>query len=126
MRYLAVWLVVGAGLAFWSLGVWLLHAFGIWSLTHVGALWNPAQMAGQTALPAWIAVWIPADLLGNIQVTAAAVLPWLQSLLAGVPLTTGWLDIAAWIVWALGAVALVFLGAGLHAVLWFAAKAARR
>jgi hypothetical protein len=83
-------------------------------------------MTGSLALPAWIAVWIPADLLGNIQVTAAAVVPWLQSVLSGVSLSAGWLGLVSWVVWALGAVALFLLGAVLHAAVWFAAKAARR
>jgi hypothetical protein len=126
MRYLAAWLVVCVALVFWSAGVWVLHVFANWSLVNVGTLLNPAQMAGQLAIPAWISVWIPAELVSNIQTTAAAVVPWLQSMLSGVPLTSDWLGIAAWIVWALGAVALVLLGIGLHAALWFAAKAARR
>lgn len=114
MFYVLCWLAVASLLALWSLAAWALHAVAVWSVSNVGALSGAASSVGSIALPDWLAPWVPTELVQAATQMAAGLGPLVDSLLQAVPFLAGGLTVVAWVVWALGGVLLLVLGAALH------------
>ena len=114
MFYVLSWFAVASLLALWSLAAWALHAVAVWSVSNVGALSGATSGVGDIALPDWLAPWVPTELVQAVTQMMAGLEPLVDSLLQAVPFLTGGLTVVAWVVWALGAVVLVVLGAALH------------
>jgi len=114
MFYVLSWLAVASLLALWSLAAWALHAVAVWSVSNVGALSGAASGVGSIALPDWLAPWVPTELVQAVTQMAAGLGPLVDSLLQAVPFLAGGLTVIAWVVWALGGVLLLVLGAALH------------
>lgn len=114
MFYVLSWFAVASLLALWSLAAWALHAVAVWSVSNVGALSGAASSVGSIALPDWLAPWVPTELLQAATQMAAGLGPLVDSLLQAVPFLAGGLTVVAWVVWALGGVLLLVLGAALH------------
>lgn len=96
MFYALSWFVVIALLALWSLTAWALHAVLVWGLSHAGALSGAASGDSPLSLPGWLSPWVP------------------QELVQAVPALAGGLSVATWVLWGMGSVVLVLLGAALH------------
>ena len=96
MFYAISWFVVTWLLALWSLAAWALHAVAVWSVSNAGALSGTASGVGSIALPDWLPAWVPTELL------------------QAAPALAGGLTVVAWVVWAIGGVLLLLLGATLH------------
>jgi hypothetical protein len=114
MFYVLSWFAVASLLALWSLATWALHAVAVWSVSNVGALSGAASGVGSIALPDWLAPWVPTELLQAATQMAAGLGPLVDSLLQAVPFLAGGLTVVAWVVWAIGGVLLLVLGAVLH------------
>lgn len=114
MFYVLSWFAVASLLALWSLAAWALHAVAVWSVSNVGALSDAASGVGSIALPDWLAPWVPTELVQAVTQMAAGLGPLVDSLLQAVPFLAGGLTVVAWVVWALGGVLLLVLGAALH------------
>lgn len=114
MFYVLSWFAVASLLALWSLAAWALHAVAVWSVSNVGALSGAASSVGSIALPDWLAPWVPTELVQAVTQMAAGLGPLVDSLLQAVPFLAGGLTVVAWVVWAIGGVLLVVLGAALH------------
>ena len=114
MVYALAWFAIAALLALWSLSAWALHAAAVWTVANAGALSGAAAGVGGIAVPAWLAPWVPAELVQAATQLVAALGPWVDSLLQSAPALASGLTVAAWVLWALGAVVLLLLGAGLH------------
>jgi len=114
MFYVLSWFAVASLLALWSLAAWALHAVAVWSVSSVGALSGAASSVGAIALPDWLAPWVPTELVQAVTQMAAGLGPLVDSLLQAVPFLAGGLTVVAWVVWALGGVLLLVLGAVLH------------
>lgn len=114
MFYVLSWLAVASLLALWSLAAWALHAAAVWSVSNAGALSGAGSGISGIALPQWLAPWVPTELAQ----AAAQLLAWLgplvDSLLQAAPALAGGLTAVAWMVWAIGGVLLLLLGAALH------------
>ena len=121
MLYALSWSVVALLFAAWSFAVWALHALGTWVLTRVSGR-DTGEVSGGAlpALPDWLMAWVPAEWAQGLQSGLALLGPLAQQLLEAMPAVAGALTLAAWVVWALGAVVLAILGAALHglAALW--------
>ena len=114
MFYLLSWFAVASLLALWSLAAWALHAVAVWSVSNAGALSGAASGVASIALPEWLAPWVPAELVQSVSQMVAGLGPLVDSLLQAAPALAGGLTVATWVIWGIGSVLLVLLGAGLH------------
>jgi hypothetical protein len=114
MFYALGWFIVVALLALWSLAAWALHAVALWTVSNAGALSGAASGASTMALPDWLAPWVPPDIAQWASQLLAGIAPVVDSLLQAAPALAGGVTVATWVVWGLGSVLLVLLGAGLH------------
>ena len=114
MFYALIWFVVAALLALWSLAAWALQAFAVWSVSNAGALSGATAGADAMALPDWLAPWVPPEIAQSVSQMLAGLGPVVDSLLQAAPALAGGLTVATWVIWGIGSVLLVMLGAGLH------------
>lgn len=116
MLYAIVWFVVVALLSLWSLATWALHTVAVWTVSNAGALGAGAGFGG-LRLPEWLAPWLPPEAVHVFSALLASVAPAVQTLLQATPALASGLSLAVWVVWAIGAVLLVVLGAAAHALI---------
>jgi hypothetical protein len=83
-------------------------------VSNAGALSGAASGAGTLSLPGWLAPWVPPELVQAMTQSMAALGRWVDSLLQAAPSLAGGLTVATWVVWGIGSVLLMLLGAGLH------------
>lgn len=114
MFYALSWFAVFALLALWSLATWALHAVAFWTVSNAGALTGAASGAGTITVPDWLAPWVPPDVAQWASQMMAGLAPFVDSLLQVAPALAGGLTVATWVIWGIGSVLLVLLGAGLH------------
>ena len=112
--YAIIWFVVVALLALWSLAAWALHAVGIWTVSNAGALSGAASGVGAVRLPEWLARWVPQELSQPLTALLSGLGPVVDGLLQAAPALADGLTAASWVVWGIGSVLLVLLGAALH------------
>lgn len=114
MFYVVSWIVVIALLSLWSLAAWALYAVAAWAISNAGALTGAASDFGAIAIPDWLASWLPPEIALWAVKLAAGLAPWVDGLLQTAPTLAGGLTLVAWIVWGIGSLMLMFLGAGVH------------
>ena len=114
MFYALSWFVVVALLALWSLVAWALHAIAVWTVSNAGAISGAASGVGAITLPDWLAPWVPPEIALSVSQLLAGLGPVVDSLLQAAPALAGGVTVATWVVWGIGSVLLVTLGAGLH------------
>jgi hypothetical protein len=66
------------------------------------------------ALPDWLAPWVPPEIAHWASQLLTGLGPVIDSLLQAAPTLAGGVTVATWVVWGIGSVLLVLLGAGLH------------
>lgn len=134
MWYAVTWLVVAGLLAVWTLGAWALHALAQWlsglsgaQVTQAagGAIETARQASGGLQMPEWLAVWLPSGAVESWLALAASLRPWMESVLAHTPALAGWISPVVWLLWGLGALALLLLGAGLSVLVRMTQRRAR-
>ncbi|PXW98220.1 hypothetical protein C7444_103318 [Sphaerotilus hippei] len=114
MFYALNWFFVAALLALWSLSAWALHAAAVWTVSNAGVLSGAASGAGALSLPAVLAPWVPPELVAALGAWLAGLGPVIDRLLQAAPALAGGLTVATWVIWGLGSVLILLLGAGLH------------
>jgi len=114
MFYALSWIFVVILLALWSLAAWALHAIAVWTVSNAGALSGAASGASTMALPDWLAPWVPPEVAQWASQAMGGLEPFINSLLQAAPALAGGLTVATWVIWGIGSVLLVVLGAGLH------------
>ena len=114
MFYALSWFVVFALLALWSLTAWALHAVAVWTVSNAGALTGAASGASTISVPDWLAPWVPPEVAQWASQLMAGLAPLVDSLLQTAPALAAGLIVLTWVVWGVGSVLLVLLGAGLH------------
>ena len=114
MLYALSWFVVFALLALWSLTAWALHAVAVWTVSNAGALTGAASGASTISVPDWLASWVPPEVTQWASQLMAGLAPLVDSLLQTAPALAAGLIVLTWVVWGIGSVLLVLLGAGLH------------
>jgi hypothetical protein len=114
MFYAFSWFFVASLIALWSLAAWALHAVAAWAVSGAGALSGAASGAGAMAVPDWLARWVPPEIAQGVSQLLAALGPVVDGLLQAAPALAGGVTVATWVVWGIGSVLLVLLGAGLH------------
>jgi hypothetical protein len=108
------WSAVFILLALWSLASWAFHSVATWTLANAGALAAGPAAIGAVAVPGWLAPWIPPEAALAWTAALSAVSPAIESALALVPALGGGLSVAVWVIWGLGAAALLILGLVSH------------
>ena len=114
MLYALSWFFVVVLLALWSLAAWALHAIAVWTVSNAGALTGVASSASSLSLPEWLARWMPPEVAQGASQLMSGIALLVDSLLQTAPALAGGLTVATWVVWGVGSVLLVALGAGLH------------
>ena len=110
MFYTMTWLLIAVLLTLWSAAAWALHALLIWSGIQAGGLAGLPDHATALAAPAWLTLWLPAELQQSWAAALAAPGPFFDYLLAMAPGLVAWAAPLIWGLWALGGVMLVVLG----------------
>jgi len=118
MFYAVSWFAVFSLLALWSLGAWAFHAVAVWAVSNAGTLTGAASGAVSGAeglrLPEWLAPWVPPEIVQAMTALLSGLAPAVEGLLQAAPSLAGGLSVATWVIWGLGSVLLLLLGAGLH------------
>ena len=114
MFYALSWVVVLGLLALWSLGAWAFHALAVWAVSNAGSLSGAASGVEGLRLPDWLALWVPPEMVQPVMSLLSGLAPLVDSLLQTMPALAGGLSVATRVIWGIGSVLLVLLGAGLH------------
>jgi hypothetical protein len=114
MFHAVTWIAVLSLLALWSLAAWALHAAAVWTVSHAGAVTGVASGVGGLRLPDGLAPWVPPEIAQAMTALLSGLARVVESLLQAAPALAGGLTVAAWVIWGLGSVLLLLLGAGLH------------
>ena len=114
MFYALSWFFVVALLALWSLAAWALHAVAVWTVSNAGSLTGAASGAGTITAQDWLTPWVPPELAEWASQLMAGLAPFVDGLLQVAPALVGGLTVATWVIWGIGSVLLVLLGAALH------------
>ena len=114
MFYALSWLFVVALLAVWSLAAWALHEVAAWTGANAGGLSGAVSGASTMTFPDWLAPWVPPEVAQWASQAMGGFAPFIDSLLQAAPVLAGGLTVATWVIWGIGSVLLVLLGAGLH------------
>lgn len=111
--YLLIWLPTLVLIAAWSLFAWaglaLAGWFG-WAATDGGGTGGWNAWVNAFALPVWLAPWMPDQALEGIKGMLAAIGPLMEYLAASKPDLLSGLMVLVVVLWAVGAVLLVFAG----------------
>lgn len=110
------WALVFVLLALWSLAAWALHGLTVWALANAGSLSAAVPAGDGMGIPPALAVWLPPEWVAAAGGLLAGLMPTMESLLGWLPALAGGVTVAAWVVWALGAVLIVVGGALAHAL----------
>jgi len=113
-----VWIVFGLLLALWSGTLWVAAEFTRWAGAFIGSgqAVDWAAMASGWKLPAWLAWWVDPSLIESTMSTAVWALEAARDALPWLETATGWLVALAWVVWGFGALALLLVTLGAHAL----------
>lgn len=124
MFYALNWFLVLGLLALWSLAAWGLHAVTLWTVSNAGVLTEASGASAGLRMPDWLAPWIPAELTIAMNSMVPALKPAIESVLGWAPSLAGGLSVAVWVVWGIGSVLLVGLGAVLSGLIALARRQA--
>jgi hypothetical protein len=114
MFYALSWSVVFSLLTLWSLAAWAFHSITAWTVSNAGALTGAASGVEGLRLPEWLAPWVPPEIVQAMTSLLSGLAPAVESLIQAAPALAGGLTVATWVIWGLGSVLLVLVGAGLH------------
>ena len=114
MFYALSWFFVLGLLALWSLGAWAFHALAVWAVSNAGSLSGAASGVGGIRLPDWLAPWVPSEMVQAVTSLLMGLAPVVEGLFQALPALAGGLSVASLVIWGLGSVLLVLVGAGLH------------
>ena len=117
MFYALSWFFVASLITLWSLAAWALHAVAVWTVSNAGVLTAAASGVSTITLPDWLAPWVPPEVAQWVSQLLAGLGPVVDSLLQAAPALAGGVTVATWVIWGIGSVLLVLLGAGLHLVI---------
>lgn len=122
MFYAINWFLSLTLLALWSLACWGAHAATVWVVSNAGALAGGSAAIDTVLVPAWLKLWIPAELMGYWEAAVSSVGPMVQAALEVVPALAGAATFLAWAVWGLGAAVLAALAVGIHILIALAKR----
>jgi hypothetical protein len=115
----ALWIVTGLLLAGWTGGALLAVELVDWAgrLLASGQATDLATAAARWPVPAWAALWVDPALIDAMRQTVLWTLGAFGELLPMMGSAVGWLVVAVWLMWGLGAVVLLALAGAGHLLL---------
>lgn len=118
MFYAISWFFALTLLGLWSVACWGVHAVAVWAVSGAGTLASSGPaVVDQVVLPDWTAVWLPPALAQEFGGMIASIGPIIQAALESVPALSGAISLLAWVIWVLGALALLALAVGAHVLI---------
>lgn len=96
-------------LGLWSLGCWMAGSVLSWEGWSQGLDW--AAEVARMEMPAWLSRWLGLEWIGWLRELLVEFGPAIRDFFTGLPGLGSWLTLALWIVWGLGAAALLAVGA---------------
>ncbi|RPH43612.1 MAG: hypothetical protein EHM87_13230 [Burkholderiales bacterium] len=115
----ALWIVAGLLLAIWTGGALLTVELVEWAgrLLASGQATDLAAAAARWPVPAWAVLWVDPALLEPMRQAVIWTLGVFGGLLPALGSASGWLGIAVWLLWGLGAAVLLALAGVGHLLL---------
>ena len=100
---IVIWVVFGVLMALWTGFAAMSAGLVGWLLSTVadGQISGAAQAAGQWPIPAWLALWVDAAMVQDLQAQWLSVVQWLSQWLPSASTLTGWVVPLLWGVWGL-------------------------
>ncbi|UYG51824.1 hypothetical protein [Comamonas endophytica] len=117
MFYALSWSLSFVLLGLWSLVCWGLHAATVWAVAGAGALAGGTAAMGSVRAPGGWGVLIPPGLTAEFEALLQSFGPWVEWALSAVPALAGGVTVLAWVIWGLGALALLALAVGAHVLI---------
>ena len=114
MFHAITWSLVAIFVALWSLATWALHAAAHWTLANAGSLSGAAAEVGSVPVPEWLSPWLPPEVAASLSTLLADLGPMAAGALQAIPALAPGLTVAAWVLWGVGCVLLLVLGAAAH------------
>jgi len=110
MLHALTWFLALGLILAWSLAAWAFHTVATLAATQSGALAGGIEGIRALPMPDWLAPWVSAEWWPVVLGSLAELGPFLDGLLAVLPTLSGPLSILVWVIWAVGAFAIVVLG----------------
>lgn len=126
MFYALSWFVVALLFGLWSLTAWTLHALAAWTVASAGTLSGAASGTGVIVLPDWLTPWVPPQVVQWVSEGLAQLGPLLDGLLQAAPTLAAGITVAAWVIWAIGSLLLLLMGAAAHLLIAVAKRRSAR
>lgn len=109
-----VWTLTALALLLWSLGAWLLAQLLQVLLTLWPAEGLPSRLPEGWTWPAWVDFWWPREQLQALTDTLLWFAGWMAGILPSVDTWQSLIGAGVWVLWFLGAAALLVGAGGLH------------
>jgi hypothetical protein len=90
------------------------HAIAVWTVSNAGTLTGAVPGVEGLRLPESLAPRVPPEIVQAMTSPLSGLVPAVEGLLQSAPALAGGLTVATWVIWGLGSVLLVLVGAGLH------------
>lgn len=115
----ALWIVTGLLAAVWTGGALLGAELVEWAgrLLASGQATDLAGAATRWPVPAWAAPWVDAPMIDVVRQALLWTLDALSGLLPVLGAASGWLVVAVWVLWGVGAALLLAIAGTVHLLL---------
>ena len=117
MFYAISWFISFTLMALWSLACWGLYTVAAWAVSSAGVLTDGNHAIGTIFIPEWLRGWIPPELAREFEALIAPAGPMIAAAIETVPALSGAVTVVGWAIWGLGAMTLVALAIGVHALI---------
>ncbi|MCL5739954.1 MAG: hypothetical protein M1430_03620 [Betaproteobacteria bacterium] len=117
MFYAISWFLSFTLMALWSLACWGLYTVAAWAVSSAGVLKDGTHAIGTIFIPEWLRGWIPPELAREFEALIAPAGPMIAAAIETVPALSGAVTVVGWAIWGLGAMTLVAMAIGAHALI---------
>lgn len=117
MFYAISWFLSFTLMALWSLACWGLYTVAAWAVSSAGVLTDGTHAIGTIFIPEWLRGWIPPELAREFEALIAPAGPMIAAAIETVPALSGAVTVVGWAIWGLGAMTLVAMAIGAHALI---------
>lgn len=113
---LAIWGVFGLLAGLWTAGAFIVSELTQWAsqLVASGAAHDLGQAAARWPVPSWLAFWVDPAWIQTLQAMTLWTLDALSDAIPFIGSALGWLVPLVWLVWGLGALALLATAGLVH------------
>lgn len=113
------WFFVACLFACWSLLAWAFHGVSTWAVSHADGVGSVTEALATLQLPDGLKPWLPPEAAQLWTAMLTALAPAIDAVIGWMPSLDGPLSLLVWVVWALGAFALLLLGIGASGLIFY-------